>query len=287
MNKQRNVIQSVRLWLIKLDQRQRETTMHTVKTDEQHTCANCGTAFVGRFCPQCGLKADNHRLTFKNVVQGFLDIWGFGSRPMLRTIRELFWRPGYMIRDYLHGHQPLFFPPFKMLIIMTLIFAVVASIRGVTSTDEVFIYGDVFQRYGAPEWVISVFEKIDAVLLWLHRNPAYSAISAGIFYIIASWLVFLRRMSFIEVFFSQLYISSQMQIVGTLWVLITGSEAYYNMPPFAVPFVIGIPLLCYDYSQLYELRLWPTIWRTVLTFALMLLLMMLVGGLPIMMVKFL
>lgn len=288
MNKIRSVIHKVRLWFTTLDKRQRKPTMHTIKTDEQHTCANCETAFVGRFCPQCGLYADNHRVTFKNVVQGFLDIWGFGSRPMLRTIHELFWRPGYMIRDYLHGHQPLFFPPFKMLIIMTLIFAIVSSIRGIeTSPEEAFIYGDVFQRYGAPAWVISIFEKIDVVLLWLHRNPAYSAISAGIFYIIASWLVFLRRMPFIEVFFSQLYISSQMQIVGTLWVLITGSEAYYNMPPFAVPFVIGIPLLCYDYSQLYDLRLWPTIWRTVLTFALMLLMMMLVGGLPILMVKFL
>ena len=271
-----------------LDKRQQKTALHTVKTDEQHTCSNCGTGFVGHFCPQCGLHADNHGVTFKSVVRGFLDVWGFGSRPMLRTIHELFWRPGYMIRDYLHGHQPLYFPPFKMLIITTLIFAIVSSIRGIESPPgEAFIYGDVFQRYGAPAWVISIFEKIDAFLLWLHGNPAYSAISAGIFYIIASWLVFLGRMSFIEVFISQLYISSQMQIVGTLWVLITGSEAYYNMPPFAVPFVIGIPLLCYDYSQLYELRLWPTIWRTVLTFALMLLMLLLVGGLPILMVKFL
>ena len=269
-----------------LDRRQRKTTMHTVITDAQHTCANCGTAFVGRFCPQCGLNADNQRVTFKSVVQGFLDIWGFGSRPMLRTIHELFWRPGYMIRDYLHGRQPLYFPPFKLIIITTLVFAIVFSIRGIEPSTEV-IYGDVFQRYGASAWVISVFGKIDTVLMWLHKNPAYSTISSGIFYIVASWLVFLRRMSFIEVFFSQLYISSQMQIVGTLWILITGSEAYYNIPPFAVPFVIGIPLLCYDYSQLYELRLWPTIWRTMLTFILMLVMMLLLSGLPILMVKYL
>ena len=271
-----------------LGRRQRKTTMHTVKTDEQHTCANCGTAFVGHFCPQCGLRAAYQSMTFKNVVQGFLDIWGFGSRPMLRTIHELFWRPGYMIRDCLHGHRPLYFPPFKMLLITTLIFAAVSSIRGIEpSAEGAFIYGDVFRRYGTTEWAISLFERIDAALLWLHQNPAYSTIAAGIFYIVASWLVFLRRMSFIEVFFSQLYISSQMQIVGALWVLITGSEAYYNIPPFAVPFVIGIPLLCYDYSQLYELRLWPTIWRTVLTFVLMLAMMLLVGGLPILLVKYL
>lgn len=275
-------------WLEKLDKRQRKPTMQTVKTDEQHTCANCETTFVGHFCPQCGLRADNRSVTFKTIVQGFLDIWGFGSRPMLRTIHELFWRPGYMIRDYLHGHQPLYFPPFKMLIIMTLIFALVASLRGVEpSAKDVFIYGDVFKRYGAQAWVIGLFAKIDTVLIWLHNNLAYTAISAGIFYIIASWIVFLRRMSFTKVFVSQLYISSQMQIVGALWVLMTGSEAYYNMPPFAVPIVIGLPLLCYDYSQLYELRLWPTVWRTVLTFVLMLLMMLLVGGLPILMVKFL
>ena len=278
----------MRLWLTKLDKRQRKSTMQTVKTDEQHVCANCEMAFVGRFCPQCGLSADNQKATFKTVVRGFLDVWGFGSRPMLRTIHELFWRPGYMIRDYLHGHRPLYFPPFKMLIIMTLIFAIVASIRGVDmSPEDAFIYGDFFQRYGAAPWVISLFGKIDAVLIWLSRNPAYSAISAGIFYIIASWLVFRRRMSFVEVFISQLYISSQMQIVGAIWVLITGSVAYYNMPPFAVPSVIGIPLLCYDYLQLYDLRLWPTIWRTVLTFALMLVMMYLVGGLPMLIVKYL
>ena len=81
----------------KLDERQQKPTMHTEITDEKHVCVNCGTAFVGRFCPQCGLRANRHRMTAKNLVQGFLDIWGMGSQPMLRSIHELFWRPGYMM----------------------------------------------------------------------------------------------------------------------------------------------------------------------------------------------
>ena len=76
-----------------------------------------------------------------------------------------------------------------------------------------------------------------------------------------------------------------MQIVGALWVLVTGSEAYYNLPPFAVPMVIGVPLLSYDYAQLYDLRLWSAFWRTVLTFVLTLVLMLAVGSLPIFLVK--
>lgn len=273
-------------WWQRLDERQQQPTMHTVITDEQHVCANCSTSFTGRFCPQCGLRASRQRMTAKSVVQGFLDIWGFGSQPMLRSIHELFWRPGYMMRDYLTGHQPLYFPPFKMITIMTLIFAIVCSLRNIEpNVDDAFVYGDVFQRYGASTLVISIFAVIDEILLWLHTHPAYSAIAAGIFYIVASWIVFLRRMTFFEVFFSQIYISCQMQIVGTLWVLFTGSEAYYNVPPFAVPMLIGLPLLCYDYAQLYRLRLWPALWRTALTLMLTLVLMLAVGTLPILFVK--
>lgn len=281
-----NVFERISEWWRQLDERQRQPTMHTVITDERHVCANCGTEFVGRFCPQCGLRANRNRMTAKNVAQGFLDIWGMGSRPMMRSIQELFWRPGYMIRDYLNGHQPLYFPPFKMLIITTLFFAILCSLRGVEpNSEDFFVYGDLFKRYGDTPWAISFFEHIDKVLVWLQMHPAYLAIAAGVFYIIASWLVFLRRMSFTEVIFSQIYISCQMQIVGALWVLVTGSEAYYNLPPFAVPMVIGVPLLSYDYAQLYDLRLWSAFWRTVLTFVLTLLLMLAVGSLPIFFVK--
>ena len=273
--------------LHRLDERQRKPTLRTVITDEAHTCDNCATHFVGRFCPQCGLPANAGRATVKTVVSGFLDIWGFGSRPMIRTIHELFWRPGYMMYDYLHGHKPVYFPPFKMLIIMTLLFAITTSLRGVaTNSDVIFTYGDVFQRYGASQLVISFFAEVDRALLWLDNNPAYMTIAAGIFYIVASWMVFLRRMSFVEVFLSQLYISCQMQILGMLWMLLTGHEAYYNLPPFAIPFVIGVPMLCYDYSQLYQLRLWPALWRTVLTFVLTIVLMLAVGAAPILAVKY-
>lgn len=277
---------SISKWIRRLDERQQQPTTHTVIIDERHTCANCGTEYTGRFCPQCGLRPRRQHMTGKNVLQGFLDIWGMGSQQMLRSIHELFWRPGYMMRDYLNGHQPLYFPPFKMLVIITLFFAIVCSLRGIDpNAEDAFIYGDVFQRYSDTPWIISLFARIDKILVWLYTHPAYSTIMAGIFYIVASWLVFLRRMLFFEVFFSQLYISCQMQMVGTLWVLLTGSEAYYNLPPFAVPMLIGVPILTIDYGQLYGLRLWPAFWRTVLTFGLTLLLMLAVGTLPIFLVK--
>ena len=250
----------IKQWLHRIDLRQQQPTTRTELTDEQHVCLNCGTPFVGRFCPQCGMRAVYERMTSKNVLLEFLNIWGMGSRSMLRSIYELFWRPGYMIRDYLNGHQPLYFPPFKMLIVTTLFFALVAFIRGGDiETEAIFLYGDVFEQYGAAPWMISLFAHIDKILLWLHENTAFQV---------------------------QVYISCQMQVVGAAWMLITGDEPYYNLPPFAVPMLIGIPLLCLDYAQLYRFNLWASLWRTILTFIFTLILMLLVGGLPIILVKY-
>lgn len=48
----------------------------------------------------------------------FLDVWAIGNRSMLRSLRDLMLRPGYMIRDYLSGMRSAYFPPFKMFFLL-------------------------------------------------------------------------------------------------------------------------------------------------------------------------
>ena len=69
--------------------------------------------------------------------------------------------------------------------------------------------------------------------------------------------------------------------------LVAGYDPYFNLTPFAVPLAIGLPLLCYDNSQLYGLGLWGSLWRTLLSYVLTLLLMLIVAVLPILIVKYL
>ena len=46
---------------------------------------------------------------------------------MRHSIRDLLLRPGYMIRDYLQGMQMAYFPPFKMLFLLTALSLLVES----------------------------------------------------------------------------------------------------------------------------------------------------------------
>ena len=87
-------------------------------SQEEHTCATCGTTYHGNYCPRCGQSAIVGRYSLKTAFLLFLDVWGLGNRGMFRTIRDLLLRPGYMIRDSLSGMQMAYFPPFKMFFLL-------------------------------------------------------------------------------------------------------------------------------------------------------------------------
>ncbi len=110
--------QKCRTWL--RDFRTWQQKPYEVKplSNEQHTCSTCGTQFTGNYCPRCGQSSIVGRFSFKKATLLFLDVWGLGNRGMFRSIRDLMFRPGYMIRDYLSGMQSAYFPPFKMFFLL-------------------------------------------------------------------------------------------------------------------------------------------------------------------------
>lgn len=108
-------------------------------SEECHVCQTCGTEFRGNYCPRCGQSAKIGRYSFKTAFLGFLDVWGMGNRGMFRTLRDLIFRPGYMIRDYLKGMQMAYFPPFKMFFLLAALSLLVANglnIKGQRASTE-------------------------------------------------------------------------------------------------------------------------------------------------------
>ena len=95
--------------------------------EEHHRCGTCGQEFQGNYCPCCGQSAKIGRYSFKNALLLFLDVWGMGNRGMFRTLRDLILRPGYLIRDYISGMQMAYFPPFKLLFLLTALWLIVDS----------------------------------------------------------------------------------------------------------------------------------------------------------------
>ena len=108
--------------------------------EEHHRCGTCGQEFQGNYCPSCGQSAKIGRYSFKNALLLFLDVWGMGNRGMFRTLRDLILRPGYLIRDYISGMQMAYFPPFKLLFLLTALLLVVDSGVNLKGEDYLAAY---------------------------------------------------------------------------------------------------------------------------------------------------
>ena len=93
-------------------------------TDEVHHCLNCGEEFKGNYCPRCGQSVKEKKLSFHsvidNVMAGLTNV-GYG---FWRTSLEMFFRPGYMVRDFIKGKRVNYFKPFQMLFVMAAVFSV-------------------------------------------------------------------------------------------------------------------------------------------------------------------
>ncbi len=90
-------------------------------------CKNCETPLEGPFCRQCGQRdIDLERPLpelFGEVARESLDVDG----RAMRTLRTLFSRPGMLTTEYLAGRRQRYTPPFRLYLIFSLLFFVVAA----------------------------------------------------------------------------------------------------------------------------------------------------------------
>ena len=89
-------------------------------------CLNCGTELRGQYCGNCGQRARSRLISLWELLQdAFGDLFEIDSR-LWRTVIPLLARPGRLTRDYLEGRRARYMPPFRMYLVLSVIFFVVA-----------------------------------------------------------------------------------------------------------------------------------------------------------------
>ena len=71
----------------------------------------------------------------------------------------MFWRPGYLIRDYISGKRQVSFPPVKMLIIVALICSLASNLLGDGESKETAV------REG--------WEAVETFFNWTEENQGW------------------------------------------------------------------------------------------------------------------
>lgn len=260
------IFKQISTWAKQYDQWAQVRKMHPVLIDDSHVCTNCETEYQGRFCPQCGLKASISRLKVKNLFQNFLDIWGLGSRPMFRTLGELFTRPGYMIREYLSGHQPLYFPPFKMLVVTTVIYLLVGWARDVP-IDGLIQLDAILDGVssGASERGVMLREYLDVIFSWFNDHLAIGVIVGQSISVLATRIAFRKaevKWTLVELFFAHIYLAVQYYVIAMACILLFKAELD-ELPAWGV---LSLVILIYQWltlAQLYNMGFWKSLVKSI------------------------
>ncbi|MGJ3230383.1 MAG: DUF3667 domain-containing protein [Oceanicaulis sp.] len=89
-------------------------------------CANCHTPLQGPVCHNCGQLADEYHRPARGLVFEIIEGLTALDGRVARTIPDLLLRPGRVTRAYLKGARARFMPPFRLYIIASLIFFLLA-----------------------------------------------------------------------------------------------------------------------------------------------------------------
>ncbi len=108
-------------------------SVHSLAADahshDEACCLNCGYPVPDRFCGKCGQDAHHtHRLTMRHMLHEIPHSILHVDKGILYSIGNILARPGTTIRSYLAGQRKYHFPPLSLLLLVTGMYAFLASV---------------------------------------------------------------------------------------------------------------------------------------------------------------
>jgi hypothetical protein len=122
-------------------------------------CLNCGNETVGFFCPHCGQRKVDMRVSLRRMMMEVIDDQLSVNSTLPRTLGALFFRPGRLTQEYVAGRVVRYIPPFRLYLVSSLLFFILLPL--VPGVMEVNVSEDDVRQADS----IRVALEVDSVLL--------------------------------------------------------------------------------------------------------------------------
>lgn len=225
-------------------------------------CLNCETDFKGKYCPNCAQKANTSRLTWKHAFEHTLGAFTNLERGFIHTCLDLFYRPGYLIRDYLNGRRADYNKPLSMLFVL--------------ATMHLIIHYIFYQNSGLSEVNVDPSTQINVdndslkhaieVLInignYLGSNQGLMTLVFVLFLVFPNWLVFKmtrygKTLNIIEHFYIMLFVGCQLMIFNIIQIpynrFFSGED---NV--FVFSSIYSVLFSAWDVKQLFQIGWWKS-----------------------------
>lgn len=245
-----------------------------VDTDvETCTCLNCGAVFTGEYCPECGQKAATGRITVRKAVQSILAAVTSLDGRFFRTMGNLFWRPGHLVRDYITGKRFRYMHPVSLLSTLVAVYLFVIFIFGVEPGSINIMNDEYMSENVHSDTLAALFAHLSVML----SNKVVSSLLSAFVCLLPFALMFRRKrittpenaisagacsmkLNLAEHFCALVYAAC---LDFTLSVILKLAETLGMSHPIATSLdnllFLLVPLVVY--KQLYGVNWWSAIWR--------------------------
>ncbi|HET9441131.1 MAG TPA: DUF3667 domain-containing protein [Longimicrobiales bacterium] len=85
-------------------------------------CPNCYHPDPGDYCPQCGQKQAERRVSLRLLFAEFLDEQFGVNNRLPRTLKLLLLRPGHLTNEYFGGRIAQYIPPLRLYLLTSVVF---------------------------------------------------------------------------------------------------------------------------------------------------------------------
>lgn len=180
----------------------------------QQNCKNCGTDLQGRFCNNCGQKAEIHALTFSHIFHEVFHAFTHADKSFLVMLKKMIVEPGKVAWEYIvEGKRQRYYNPFTFFLLVTAINAFVES-RLLTLRENIFHdnneYARLFNVYNKAMLLI-IIPCIAFAFFALHQKKArlryseYTVVAMMFFSMKTTIDIFVNSINYLLVYAFHLY----------------------------------------------------------------------------------
>ena len=231
------------------------------------------------------------RITFLTAIR--IVLAELGETEYWRTIGQLFWRPGYMISDFINGKRRRYLKPFQLLIGTTILLAIALTIVPAKVEKENSLQAGFEEKLAEDNEQLTEektaelnfirvgLKYVDKYRQWKGEHMALGLLAASVMSIFFTWLLFRKsprranafvqakdkqaNYNFPEILTILIFVAAQLQFVNTIWILIVGwFQPTLRLDPFAFKWYVTYIIMFIDYQQLFGRKWYSTLWRTFL-----------------------
>lgn len=221
-------------------------------------CLNCGTDFIGNYCPNCGQSSKTRRLTFGQAVDNFLGAMANMERGLVHTCLELLYRPGYMMHDYVKGHRVEYVKPIQLLFLLSTVYLILKYVLYIGWDLSVNIELSDPEQTERFQWVKDIMRYIDS-------NQALTSLLTVTVMLLPFWLVFRstkigKGICLAEFFFVMVYVSCQQTLFSLLqlpFLRLSGEAPSMGMG-------LSVAFMAWSFRQFFQLTWRQTVLRVLL-----------------------